>query len=640
MGSRLNSNSDAMRKRIENHDFQDETGEEYEASSFGGFGDYMRRKKMKLQNLDADIRASSGDCPPIFRGIVAHVNGYTQPSLQDLHRLIVSHGGGFLQYLDNKTAATHIIASSLTPKKCEEFRRYRIVKPAWVTESIKAGRLLPWNDFRVVDEGQSQKVLKFGGGRMSSQASTPRSGYKEQSSTSWYNSQLQATGTTATNSGQIARDQRTPSKAPPQGPTLPLGSPGSNKRGPPSSPVVSGASHAAPSANSGSSELAPTKTPSRKRPATASEYTDELESPRKEDSSRIQVDPILSNSAHKPLNLSGSQFIMPAQSEPKPHPAPVADIRSKLAAQAKPRDDTRSGSPCPPPRETQERSPDAREPAGADQPDQAQLDPETLAALPEDIRNEVLAHYGQQPSEPTPTPLVAPAPSTRPTPSKSAGVERSGSPLKKPSRSSKLGTGSARTLMQLGFVSQSAPAKGPTPDSTPKLPSPTAVSKTVSSVSTPTSTERQPEYEDQEEPDKQKETAHQVDLEKNPKADNQPDLSDRPVFTSRGLSNLDDLRDAISAWHSTFTTEGPYDDDVEALCTYLRRVISEENDVDKAVSVVRWLMWLVDKDPRDEEGLPEPRPEDVVTWPESIKTMQESIRSALEARGLPVVNFE
>ncbi|KAJ6152037.1 hypothetical protein N7497_006356 [Penicillium chrysogenum] len=190
MGSRHEINSSAVRKRIENHDFNDEEGEEYEASSFGGFGDYMRRKKMKLQNLDAEIRAATDDCPPIFRGVVAHVNGYTQPSLQDLHRLIVSHGGGFLQYLDGKTAATHIIASALTPKKREEFRRYRIVKPTWVTDSIEAGRLLPWDEFRLVDEGQAQRVLKFDDGRFISQTNSPRLGYKDQSRSSWYSSQL------------------------------------------------------------------------------------------------------------------------------------------------------------------------------------------------------------------------------------------------------------------------------------------------------------------------------------------------------------------------------------------------------------------------------------------------------------------
>ncbi|KAL1956510.1 hypothetical protein VTO42DRAFT_7073 [Malbranchea cinnamomea] len=191
MGSRLEAGSNATRKRIENHVFEDEDGEEYGESSFGGFGDYFRRKKIKLQNLDAEIRASSPNKPPIFRGVVAHVNGYTQPSLNDLHRLIVSHGGGFLQYLDSKTAATHIIASSLTPKKREEFRKYRIVKPAWVVDSVKAGRLLPWDAYRTIDEGPSQKRLAFGSDRrITAQSRSPSTGYRDQTDSSWYTSQL------------------------------------------------------------------------------------------------------------------------------------------------------------------------------------------------------------------------------------------------------------------------------------------------------------------------------------------------------------------------------------------------------------------------------------------------------------------
>ncbi|RMD44011.1 hypothetical protein DV735_g1132, partial [Chaetothyriales sp. CBS 134920] len=172
MGSRLEKNSTAVRKRIESHRFEDEDGEEYGASKFGGFGDYMRRKKIKLQNLDAELRSQPSwgndtpPPPPIFRGVVAHVNGYTQPSLSDLHRLIVSHGGGFLQYLDGKTAVTHLIASQLTPKKKVEFARYRIVRPAWVVESVNAGRLLPWHAYRLVDEGSTQKVLGFENGNL------------------------------------------------------------------------------------------------------------------------------------------------------------------------------------------------------------------------------------------------------------------------------------------------------------------------------------------------------------------------------------------------------------------------------------------------------------------------------------------
>ncbi|EEH11488.1 conserved hypothetical protein [Histoplasma capsulatum G186AR] len=207
MGSRLESGSNAVRKRIENHVFDNENGEEYEASSFGGFGDYIRRKKLKLQNLDTEIRASSPQNPPIFRGVVAHVNGYTQPSLSDLHHLIVSHGGGFLQYLDGKTSATHIIASALTPKKREEFRKYRIVKPSWVVESVKSGRLLPWDGFRVVDEGQSQKVLMFGGdGQIQSQANTQNRSYRDQTNTSLYISQMKSKPTDADDPMEIPRD--------------------------------------------------------------------------------------------------------------------------------------------------------------------------------------------------------------------------------------------------------------------------------------------------------------------------------------------------------------------------------------------------------------------------------------------------
>lgn len=190
MGSRLEERSTEVRKRIDKHKFEDEQGEEYESSKFGGFNDYFRRKKIKLQNLDSHIRSSNQDHPPIFRGVVAHVNGYTQPSLNDLHILVVSHGGGFIQYLDGKTMVTHIIASNLTPKKKVEFARYRIVKPAWVVDSIDAGRLLPWTEYRVVDEGAAQRVLGFENGSVVSQANRSIGGYKDQTDTSWYTSHV------------------------------------------------------------------------------------------------------------------------------------------------------------------------------------------------------------------------------------------------------------------------------------------------------------------------------------------------------------------------------------------------------------------------------------------------------------------
>ncbi len=209
MGSHLEKNSSAVRKRIEAHTFTDEDGDEYEASSFGGFSDYFRRKKIKLQNLDAQIRSTSSGKPQIFKGVVAHVSGYTQPPLHmyviywgtgpltlltssRLHRELVQHGAGFLQYLDTKTMATHIIAATVTQKKAVEYSKYRMVKPAWVTDSINAGKMLPWTDYRLINEGPEQKRIKFDGGKMISQSTQPQSlSYREQTKNSFYTNQLQ-----------------------------------------------------------------------------------------------------------------------------------------------------------------------------------------------------------------------------------------------------------------------------------------------------------------------------------------------------------------------------------------------------------------------------------------------------------------
>lgn len=197
MGSRLEKNSTAVRKRLESHEFMGENGEEYAPSTFGGFPDYFRRKKIKLQNVDAETRAGAGDKPSIFKGVVAHVIGYTQPSLSDLHKTIVEHGGAFLQYLDGKTMATHILCSALPPKKALEFSSYRMVKPAWVVDSIAAGKLLPWTNYRVIDEaGARQKTIRLDGGKMMSQSmqqQTPMR-YREQTQNSFYTSQLRGMG--------------------------------------------------------------------------------------------------------------------------------------------------------------------------------------------------------------------------------------------------------------------------------------------------------------------------------------------------------------------------------------------------------------------------------------------------------------
>ena len=1128
----------------------------------------MRRKKIKLQNLDEEIRASAGDSPPIFRGVVAHVNGYTQPSLQDLHHMIVSHGGGFLQYLDGKTTATHIIASGLTPKKREEFRRYRIVKPTWVTDSIKAGRLLPWDEYRLVDEGQAQRVLKFDNGRFTSQTNTPRSGYKDQSRASWYNSQLREMSAVETGLGSSSKPVTPPARSKPQQlqmvtPTMlsqqsqsdygdfpssiiketeedqttqaqqetPVGiehteaiqipeqTPHLNKGlaspGVQADPAESSSlSKASPTnANltseeynaqllsdprmkkssvvnpdflqqyyresrlhhlstwkaelksqlqtatneksqsqiskrkpvpgsrryilhvdfdsffaavsllkhpelkdkpvaiahgSGSgSEIASCNYPARAqgvkngmwmkgalqscpdlkvlpydfpayedasrkfyssilaidgivqsvsidealiditrlcidaggsdgkaisegsidreqakadeialglrdsikektgcavsvgignnillakvslrkakpagqfqlKPDSVLEFIgeltvrdlpgvghsmaakleeldvkfvkdirslpkdrlisslgpktgikmweyargidrtevgdqvtrksvsaevnwgirfvnqeqaddfvrslceelnrrlmenlvkgkqltlkvmrrsidapleavkhlghgkcdtfnksvalgvatnapdivakeaismlrsfnfspgdlrglgvqmtklepiktgssglqssqrqlnfnvspprknaiplvdpDELESPHKDESVRIQADPVLNDSAHKPLNISGSQFIMPTQADPKVVAELPTDIRSRLVAQAKPRQNVRSGSPCPPPRE-------ARPPAQADLPPQSELDPDILAALPEDVRMEVLEYYNQSaPAAAPPPPPEPPIPESRPSIPGSLKPRRPNSPPKKrrgrPPKSVAIANNAkSKTLNQSGFgfvlpgpaaVSTSA-EEALSRQSSPSVEDPEVSAEFLAALPEDI---KQEILEEQKRNRMQQRSRGMASAQRPPPRPQEapsapavvekrltlPPLPKRPVFTSQRLSQLPDLRDAVSSWHEAFAACGPYDDDVISLCTYLSSVTLKEKDVDKAVSVVRWLMWLVDdhlqgQDPESAQGS---RPEGAISWEEAIRVMQHSVQTALEQRGLPPVEF-
>ncbi|CAO1621641.1 unnamed protein product [Parajaminaea phylloscopi] len=150
----------------------------YDALRFGDFSTYMRNKRAKLKVQEKSLQeqeaallaaasASAGDVgvdgasaghndkttqhvyPPIFAGCTTYITGHTQPPYQELRRLIVLHGGNFMAYMDQKRPVTHIIASNLTPKKREEFRAYKVVRPSWITDSITAGRKLPWQDYRI-----------------------------------------------------------------------------------------------------------------------------------------------------------------------------------------------------------------------------------------------------------------------------------------------------------------------------------------------------------------------------------------------------------------------------------------------------------------------------------------------------------
>ena len=75
----------------------------------------MGVKKQKLEeqfSKDADSEVSEGN---IFSGVAIFVNGWTNPTSDELKRIMMTYGGVFHHYKSHKT--THIIASNLPDVK-------------------------------------------------------------------------------------------------------------------------------------------------------------------------------------------------------------------------------------------------------------------------------------------------------------------------------------------------------------------------------------------------------------------------------------------------------------------------------------------------------------------------------------------
>ncbi|KAG2132867.1 uncharacterized protein EDB93DRAFT_1093611 [Suillus bovinus] len=103
--------------------------------------------KLQIQNTALDSSIGIGTTRKIFSGLSIYINGWTNPSVQDLRQLIVTHGGVFQPYLDKKSSVTHIITCSLTAAKIKEWKHMKIVRPDWLVDSVAAGTLIPWRSY-------------------------------------------------------------------------------------------------------------------------------------------------------------------------------------------------------------------------------------------------------------------------------------------------------------------------------------------------------------------------------------------------------------------------------------------------------------------------------------------------------------
>ncbi|XP_067889987.1 DNA repair protein REV1 isoform X2 [Heterodontus francisci] len=136
-----------------------------EGDGWSEWDGYMAAKMDKLERQfksEAPLQQENeGTASCIFRGVAIYVNGYTEPTADELRRLMMLHGGQYhLYYSRSKT--THIIATNLPNAKIKELKEEKVVRPNWITDSIKAGCLLSYIPYQLYTKQSSvQKGLNF-----------------------------------------------------------------------------------------------------------------------------------------------------------------------------------------------------------------------------------------------------------------------------------------------------------------------------------------------------------------------------------------------------------------------------------------------------------------------------------------------
>lgn len=81
------------------------------------------------------------------------------PSADEL-KLIMMENGGVYHHYHRPNLTTHVIASNLPTAKLKLLKQYKIVKPEWISDSLKEGRLLNFRDYLLFIE-QDQPKIEF-----------------------------------------------------------------------------------------------------------------------------------------------------------------------------------------------------------------------------------------------------------------------------------------------------------------------------------------------------------------------------------------------------------------------------------------------------------------------------------------------
>lgn len=97
----------------------------------------------------------------LFDGISIFVNGLTNPSSDELKRIMMTHGGTFHTY--HRSFTTYIIATNLPDVKIRQLTTAKILSPQWIVDSVKEKRILDYSKYLLYTNAKtSQPTIQFG----------------------------------------------------------------------------------------------------------------------------------------------------------------------------------------------------------------------------------------------------------------------------------------------------------------------------------------------------------------------------------------------------------------------------------------------------------------------------------------------
>lgn len=116
----------------------------------------------KITKLEEQFSAASDPFRQsnLFNGISIFVNGLTNPSSDELKRIMMVHGGTYHHYQRSHT--TFIIASNLPDVKVRNMDTSKIVSPQWVVDCLKEKRILDYTKYLLyTNQKTSQPSISF-----------------------------------------------------------------------------------------------------------------------------------------------------------------------------------------------------------------------------------------------------------------------------------------------------------------------------------------------------------------------------------------------------------------------------------------------------------------------------------------------